>query len=70
MSVRNQGHVCWNCGLEGVPFIGSKWICYLCEVTWFPIWTEVHRLNDVIRYNNWTLPVVDFTDPLAPSSPA
>lgn len=66
----NQGLNCWNCGKEGSNDVGSRRKCEECEVSWFPITTNVRHLNDKVIYYSTVIPVVDFSDPMAPSSPA
>jgi len=65
----NQGIICWNCGKEGSPYVGSKRICYECDVIWFPIVTNTARLNTKVVHGGEVLEVIDFSEPDAPSCP-
>jgi len=65
-----QGNTCWNCEGPGIPYSGSRWICPKCDVVWFPIPVKASPPNDMVVYRGVPLKAVDFSDPMAPSSPA
>jgi len=67
--LKDLGCNCWNCGGPGINYSGSRKICPSCEVVWFPITQPKTRLNEQVVYYGAVIDVVDFSDPMAPSSP-
>lgn len=68
---------CWCCGKPGVVVVSTLYKCEECGVGWnnrYGVTEQLEQANkklrDQIMSNQIKIPLVDFTQPDAPSAPA
>ena len=62
--------LCWNCGMRGVPDVGSRMTCPGCEVTWMPWLSAARGDPDKVCWEGKVIFCVDFSRPGALGAPA